>query len=83
MYFFFFKENLYWKILAHVHFRLLISAFIYGTSASVAIAIFSTMFLLIQNNSLEQSNKLDLLNETPNGFSNKQMVWVVEKVAHL
>jgi len=41
------------------------------------------MFLLIQKNSLEQSNKLDLLNKTPNGFSNKKMVRVAEKAVHL
>lgn len=64
----------------HVHFRLLISVFIYSCS-SIAIAIFSTM--LTKKNSLEQANKLDLLNKTPNAFSNMQMVWVVEKVVYL
>lgn len=62
-----------WKILAHAHFHLLISAFIYGTSPSASIVIFSTLFLFIQNNSLEQSNKLALLNKIPNGFSSKHI----------
>lgn len=57
-------------MLAHVHFHLLISVFIYSYS-SIAIAIFSTM--LTKKNSLEQTNKLDLLNKTPNAFSNMQM----------
>lgn len=66
-------------MLAHVHFHLLISVFIYSYS-SIAIAIFSTM--LTKKNSLEQTNKLDLLNKTPNAFSNMQMAWLVEKVVH-